>query len=188
MKDLHQKFVEFSEKYIKDIAMLMLRLILAYAFFHPAMMKWGDMESTIAWFGNPDWGLGLPFPALNAYMAATIEIVGVVLLTVGLGTRLISFPLIVTMIVALITVHIGNGWLAIGSSELNPEIAEKLVMAKSILKENGDYSWLTANGSFVILQNGVEFVVTYIAMLLALIANGPGRLSLDFIIKKIKGN
>lgn len=184
MKELYQKFEQFSEEYIKDIAMLMLRLILAYAFFHPAMEKWGDMESTIAWFGNPDWGLGLPLPALNAYMAATIEIVGVALLTLGLATRLISIPLIVTMLVAMFTVHIDNGWLAIGSSSLDADVAERISFAKDILKENGDYAWLTAKGSFVILQNGVEFVVTYISMLLALIAVGPGRLSLDFIIKK----
>lgn len=186
MSELYNKFEKFSTLYIKDVAMLLLRLILAYAFFHPAMMKWADMDSTIAWFGNSDWGLGIPFPTVNAYMAATIEIVGVVLLTIGLGTRLISIPLIFTMLVALVTVHIDNGWLAIASSELNPDAAERLSMAKEILKENGDYTWLTAKGSFVILQNGVEFVVTYIAMLLTLVANGPGRLSLDFIIKTLK--
>ncbi len=183
MKNLYSKFVKFSEEYVKDIAMLMLRFILAYAFFHPAMMKWGDMDSIISWFGY----LGIPMPALNAYMAATVETLGVVLLTIGLGTRLISIPLIVTMLVAIVTVHWDNGWLAIASSELDPDVAEKLQFAKEILKENGDYNWLTGKGSFVILNNGVEFVVTYIAMLLTLIANGPGRLSLDFFIKKLKG-
>jgi putative oxidoreductase len=98
------------------------------------MMKWADMDSTIAWFGNPDWGLGIPFPAFNAYMAAIIEIVGIVLLTIGLGTRLISIPLIFTMLVAMFTVHIDNGWLAIASSELNLDVAEKLNFTKNILK------------------------------------------------------
>ena len=28
--------------------------------------KLSDMDSTIAWFGNADWGLGLPLPALLA--------------------------------------------------------------------------------------------------------------------------
>ena len=144
------------------------------------------MNSTIAWFGNTDWVLWIPFPAFNAYILAAIEIVGVVFLTIGLGTRLISIPLIFTMLVAMFTVHIDNGWLAIASSELIPVAAEKLNFAKNILKENGNYSWLTANGSFVILHNGVEFVLTYMAMLLALVANGPGRLSLDFIIKKME--
>ena len=45
-------------------------------------------------------------------MAASTEILGVVLLTLGLFTRLISIPLIVIMIVAITTVHIGNGFAA----------------------------------------------------------------------------
>jgi len=54
--------------------------------------------------------MGIPFPTLNAYMAATTEISGVILLTLGLATRLISIPLMVTMIVAIVTVHLGNGF------------------------------------------------------------------------------
>ena len=57
-------------------------------------------------------------------------------------------------------------------------------MAREILQENGNYSWLTEKGSFVVLQNGAEFVVTYIVMLLTLISFGPGRISLDFLLEK----
>ena len=182
---LYHQYVNFLSK-LGDIPLLALRLLLAYAFIGPAMMKWGDMESTIAWFGNPDWGLGLPFPALNAYMSASIEMLGVILLVLGLGTRLISLPLIFVLFVAYITVHLGHGWLAIGSSANDPEIAERLNVAKEILKDNGDYPWLTAKGSFVILQNGAEFVVTYIVMLLNLMAFGPGKISLDYLISSKK--
>jgi uncharacterized membrane protein YphA (DoxX/SURF4 family) len=150
------------------------------------MMKWGDMESTIAWFGNPDWGLGLPFPALNAYMAATVEILGVWMLVFGFGTRIISVPLVITMLVAYFTVHSGHGWLAIGSADADPEIAERMGAARGLLKEYGNYGWLTEKGSFVILQNGAEFVVTYIVMLLTLISFGSGRLSVDHLIRKMK--
>tara|TARA_Y100001934_G_C11658279_1_gene453212 strand:+ start:118 stop:381 length:264 start_codon:yes stop_codon:yes gene_type:complete len=52
----------------------------------------------------------MPLPALNAYIAATTEALGVLLLTLGLGVRLISIPLIITMIVAIKTVHWGNGF------------------------------------------------------------------------------
>lgn len=142
------------------------------------------MESTIAWFGNPYWGLGLPFPVLNAYLAATTEFIGVWLLLLGLGTRIISIPLIITMLVAYFTVHSGHGWLAIGSADMNPEIAERIEMARSILKEHGNYSWLSEKGSFVILQNGAEFVVTYMAMLLTLVSFGPGRISVDYWLGK----
>lgn len=37
---------------------------------------------------------------------------GVVLLTLGLFTRLISLPLIVVMVVAILTVHLGHGFSA----------------------------------------------------------------------------
>ena len=182
---LYSKYLAITP-YFKDVSLLGLRLLLAYAFLGPALMKWGDMESTIAWFGNPDWGLGLPFPALNAYLAATTEILGVVLLLLGLGTRVISLPLIAVMLMAYFTVHMGHGWLAIGSSADDPEIAERVNMAREILKEHGNYSWLTAKGSFVILQNGAEFVVTYIVMLMSLISFGAGKFSLDNFLLKDK--
>lgn len=171
---------------MKDFPLLGLRLLLAYAFLGPALMKWADMESTIAWFGNPDWGLGLPLPALNAYLAATTEILGVLLLTLGLGTRYISFPLLFVLAIAFFTVHMGNGWLAIGSAANDPEIAERLNAARDILKEHGNYDWLTEKGSFVILQNGAEFVVSYAVMLLTLMSFGSGKISLDYLLSRKK--
>jgi uncharacterized membrane protein YphA (DoxX/SURF4 family) len=106
------------------------------------------------------------------------------MLIFGIGTRLISTPLLFTMVMAYLTVHTGHGWYTIGQSALNPEIAERIGAAKEILKEHGDYSWLTGQGSFVILQNGVETVVTYMVMLLTLVTVGPGRISADFFIGK----
>ena len=45
-------------------------------------------------------------------MAATTELLGVFLLTLGLLTRFISIPLMVVMLVAIFTVHLGNGFSA----------------------------------------------------------------------------
>lgn len=56
--------------------------------------------------------MGLPAPALNAYMATTVEALGVVLLVLGLGTRIIAIPLIIKMFVAIFTVHWKNGFAA----------------------------------------------------------------------------
>ena len=83
-----------------------MRWILAYGFYSPAMMKWKDINSIGEWFGS----MGIPAPLLNAYLAATTEIVGVVLLALGLFTRIISIPLMVTMVVAIVTVHLSNGF------------------------------------------------------------------------------
>lgn len=92
----------------QNISLLFARLTLAYGFYEPAMHKWSDISSVASWFGS----IGIPFPTLNAYLAATTELLGVVLLTLGLFTRLISLPLIVVMIVAITTVHVAHGFSA----------------------------------------------------------------------------
>lgn len=91
----------------QDFALLLLRLILAYGFYSPAMNKWSDMDAVAMWFGE---SLGIPFPLLNAYLAASTEFAGVVLLVLGLGVRLIALPLMVVMVVAITTVHLANGF------------------------------------------------------------------------------
>lgn len=91
---------------LKNLPLLFIRLILAYGFFNPAMIKLKDINSIAEWFGS----MGIPLPTLNAYLATGTEILGVILLTLGLFTRFISIPLIITMIVAIVTVHGGNGF------------------------------------------------------------------------------
>ena len=91
---------------LKYLPLLLLRLVLAWGFFNPAKMKWADINSIGEWFGS----MGIPAPLLNAYLAAGTEAAGVVLLTLGLGTRFIALPLIITMLVAIKTVHWVNGF------------------------------------------------------------------------------
>lgn len=127
---------------LQDIPLLLLRIILAYGFYMPAMMKWGNIQGIIEWFD----GMGIPMPALNAYLAASTEMAGVILLPLGLATRIISIPLMFTMVVAIVTVHWGNGFSA------------------------GD--------------NGFEIPLYYMLMLLVLMINGAGKISLDQLISK----
>lgn len=136
-------------------------------------------ENTVSWFGNPDWGLGLPAPELMAYLAAYTELFGAILLAIGLATRWISIPLMITMAVAALTAHWDNGWAAINDS------APQLAAANGLLAEHGNISWLTEAGDFVILNNGIEFAVTYFVMLLALFFIGAGKyFSLDHWIAR----
>ena len=102
------EFIEPVLEKLQSVSLLFLRLILAYGFYEPAKMKWSDIGSVAEWFGS----LGIPLPTLQAYMAASTEALGVLLLTLGFATRLISIPLIVVMIVAILTVHLGNGFSA----------------------------------------------------------------------------
>jgi putative oxidoreductase len=91
---------------LKDLHLLAVRLILAYGFYNPAIMKWQNINSIVDWFRD----LGIPLPGLNAYLSASTEMAGVILLTLGLANRIISIPLIFVMIIAIVTVHLGNGF------------------------------------------------------------------------------
>ncbi|WP_136680586.1 DoxX family protein [Neptunomonas sp. XY-337] len=169
------------------IAPLLLRLYLAPVLMQAGYNKLSHFEDTAAWFGNPDWGLGLPMPEVMTALAAGTEFFGGIALIFGFAIRLISIPLMVTMLVAAFAVHWENGWLAIAdanswlANDRVLEAAERLQRGKEILEENGNYSWLTGRGSFVILNNGIEFAITYFIMLLSLFFTGAGRyFSVDY--------
>ncbi len=168
---------------------LLLRLYLAPIFWMAGSQKLSHFSDTVDWFGNSEWGLGLPFPLLMATLATATELLGAIFLLVGFATRWISIPLIVTMIVAALTVHWQNGWLAIAAgdgpfaTERTMGAIERLSRIKDILHSHGNYDWLTENGSVVILNNGVEFAATYIIMLMSLVVIGGGKfVSIDYWI------
>lgn len=146
-KDLHRGLVGFLSIFT-DIPALIFRLTLAYGFFQPARTKWSDIEAVGKWFASMNY----PFPVLNAYMAASTEALGVLLLTVGLATRLISLPLMVVMIVATLTVHWKAGFAACQCS---------------------------APGGPLF---GFEIPFYYFIMLFFLFIKGPGRVSLDALV------
>jgi uncharacterized membrane protein YphA (DoxX/SURF4 family) len=187
------------------LAPLLLRFYLAPVFIAAGLTKMAAFDSTVAWFGNPDWGLGLPFPWLMAFLATATELVGGFMLLFGLATRYITVPLMITMLVAAFAVHWGDGWFAIAPSDPSTsmakplaavdfpgaeaslanseEVGRRLDAARSILREHGNYSWLTGKGNLVVLNNGIEFSATYFIMLLSLFFTGPGRyLSTDYWI------
>lgn len=175
---------------------LALRLYLAPIFWMAGTGKFTDIENTAAWFGNPDWGLGLPFSTVMAWVAASTETVGAILLVIGLAVRWVSIPLMVTMVVATVSVHWQHGCQAIADTKFclfncsdAQEAAERLSVAKELLKQHGNYDWLTGQGSFVVLNNGIEFAATYFIMLLALFFIGAGRFfSVDYWVdRKLNG-
>ncbi len=163
------KLIEPATAQLQSVSLLGLRLMLAYSFYEPAMMKLKDIASIAMWFES----MGIPLPTLNAYMATGTEVAGVILLTLGLFTRLISIPLIGVMIVAIITVHGVNGFAAI---QAGSEVVDPWVNGEQI------------TGTLVVLQNGFEIPFYYILMLLTLVAHGGGKFSLDNLFFKKESN
>ena len=95
--------------YIQQSSILLgVRLALAYGFYEPAVRKIGDIESVADWFST----LGIPLSSSMSYIVVGTEVLGVILLALGLFTRWISLPLSLIIIVAIITVHLSNGFSA----------------------------------------------------------------------------
>lgn len=97
---------EQLKTYGQDAILLAIRLVLAYGFYHPAIMKIQNPSAIAEWFGS----MGIPFPTISAYLSMGTEIIGVALLALGLFSRYISIPLIFTMLVAITFVHFKHGF------------------------------------------------------------------------------
>lgn len=197
--DILDKFKSFD-----FIAPLLLRIYLAPIFIYAGygklqfsnpdaslLEKFMPHPNVVSWFGNPEWGLGLPFPELMAFMAGWTEFLGGWFLLFGFFLRFMSVPLMVTMLVAATTAHWDNGWHALPEAKLTvpwewrgdliEEGLDRKSRAISILKEHGNYDYLTEAGSFTVLKNGIEFAATYFIMLLVLFFTGAGRFfSVDY--------
>lgn len=196
MINLYQQFV--ARLHLVDgLPLLLLRLYLAPIIIQAGWNKASSFESTVDWFGNEDYGLGLPLPFVMALLATGAELIGGVFILFGAMTRLASIPLMITMLVAMVSVHAKHGWLAIadasswladGTIFYNQSIMEapqKLAAAKSLLQEHGHYDWLTSSGNLVVLNNGMEFAATYFIMFLVLFIYGGGRfLSVDYFMSQ----
>ena len=174
---------------------LALRIYLAPILILAGWGKLKDLDSTAYYFGEY---LGMPFPDLMAFLAGSTEFFGGIAILVGIATRWISVPLMVTMIVAAVTAHWSNGWHALPETTLTvpwewrtdliDAAQERKEIAVSILEEHGNINWLTEAGSFTVLKNGIEFAATYFIMLLTLFFTGAGKASVDHIFnRKLNG-
>jgi uncharacterized membrane protein YphA (DoxX/SURF4 family) len=174
------------------LAPLLLRIFLAPIFIIAGYGKLTALDNTAYYFGEI---LGMPAPMLMAFMAGATEFFGGIALLLGLAMRWFALPLMMTMVVAAGTAHWDNGWHALPESTLTvpwewrtdliEEANKRKEAARSLLKQHGNYDWLTETGSITILKNGIEFAATYFIMLLALFFMGSGRyVSLDYYIRK----
>ena len=97
--------------YPKNLILVILRLVLAYGFASPVLLKINYLQETIIWFES----LSIPLPTLATYLVSGIESIGIVLLVLGLFTRYISVLLSCVMLGAIFFVHLPNGFSAANS-------------------------------------------------------------------------
>lgn len=86
---------------VQSTVLLLIRVSMGWGFFLTGKGKLINLERTTRFFDS----LHLPLPKFQAILAGSTEMIGGLLLIAGLGTRVISIPLAITMVVAYLTAH-----------------------------------------------------------------------------------
>lgn len=105
---MHQVHTFVHRFHNPDLALLLVRLAVGVVFLYHGWMKLGSMEGTIGFFGT------LGFAPWLAYLVAWVETVGGLALIAGFLTRYAGLLLALVALVALVKVHLPNGFLIAG--------------------------------------------------------------------------
>lgn len=98
MKKLYALYVSLVSK-LQSPFLLIIRLYWGWHFFLTGKGKLMNLDKVAGYFAT----LHIPAPRLNAIMAGSTECFGGLLLLLGLGSRIITVPLIFTMVIAYLT-------------------------------------------------------------------------------------
>ncbi|HEY5804360.1 MAG TPA: DoxX family protein [Lysobacter sp.] len=142
------------------VAPLGLRLLLAWEFFEAGREKLHGEN----WFGQVMEAFPFPFDRIPAdlswAMATWFELIGGIALLVGLCTRFFAATLFILTVVAIAAVHWPSDWMGLA----------QLAQGYAISDEGaGNY----------------KLPLIFLVMLVPLIFNGAGRLSLDALVARL---
>lgn len=85
----------------KHVFLLAIRLFWGWGFIQAGLGKFNNFDKTVGFFTN----LNIPLPALNVTLAAGTEVMCGACLLLGLGSRIMTLPLLFVMAVAYSTAH-----------------------------------------------------------------------------------
>ena len=109
MKTFYQKInslLQVGVPWLQSGVLLFIRVTIGWRFYLSGSGKLKNFDRTTAFFES----LHIPAPAFHAGLVGSIEMAGEILLIAGLATRLVSIPLIISMIVAYLTAHREEGF------------------------------------------------------------------------------
>lgn len=157
--DLKNRVVNVLDPAGDWVALLPIRLLMAYEFGRAGLMKLNGNN----WFANVQDNFPFPFNIvpveISWFMATWAEILGGLCLVLGLFTRFWAFSLIVVTIVAIAGVHWPNDWNSLAELWKGYSISDKGF---------GNY----------------RIPLLFLAMLVPLVFVGAGRLSVDHVLAK----
>jgi putative oxidoreductase len=132
---------------------LPLRLIVGYGFFAHG---WAKLARGPEMFAGILQALGMPAPELLAWATILVEILGGITVLLGAFVTVASLPMAIVLLVAIVTVHLPNGFSSIKLQAVD-----------------------AAGAHFG--QPGYETDLLYLAALAALALGGSGPLSVDAV-------
>ena len=141
-------------------AILIIRLMAGTVFFWEGILKFVYVNQGVGRFTK----LGFAFPETTAHLVATGEIIGGLLLVIGLFTRFTAFYFVIQMIVAVLSTKIG---LYLGTSPLPLPPAPPKAGIWAVLHE---------------IRSDYAQILTCVFLLV----EGAGRRSVDFVIATSK--
>ena len=125
----------------REVGALIIRVVLGVIFFIHGLVKFQDgIENTVGWFSS----IGLP--GFLAYGVAAIELVGGILLIIGLGTKVISLLLAILMIGATLKVKLAIGFL--GNGQMAGYELDLALLAMALYLVMGGSNWLSVSNLF----------------------------------------
>jgi putative oxidoreductase len=89
-----------------DVALLILRLVLGIILIVHGYPKLVGFSGTAGFFAS----IGIPLPMLAAAYATVVELVGGILLILGVAADLVGLLFAIEMVVAIFLVHLKNGF------------------------------------------------------------------------------
>ena len=89
-----------------DVALLVLRLALAAVLLYHGLPKVMNFGATVGGFQ----GMNIPAPTLTAAFAVLSEVVGGILILLGIAVDIAGVLVIIDMLGAIVTVHWANGF------------------------------------------------------------------------------
>jgi uncharacterized membrane protein YphA (DoxX/SURF4 family) len=122
----------------RHLVPLIIRVVVGLMFLLHGLQKFGvfgggGIQGVIGMFGN--WGI--PAPGIMAPLVALIELVGGLLLILGLGTRIVTIPLIIIMLVAIFAVKIQGGINPIGNGGYEVDLLMLVTLVSLLILGSG---------------------------------------------------
>src|SRR6201984_2085570 len=113
------------------IVQLLIRVFVGYCFMETGWAKLHNLDG----FARRFAGWGIPWPHFNAALSAYTEFIGGLLTIFGIGTRLVSIPMIINMLGGFLKVI----WWPVNILDVFVELGEPLYALT--------YLWLMISGS-----------------------------------------